>query len=265
MSDLLLGNYQLRLVEICLEKDIVNGLRGTSFDELTQCIFITNSLRGLVLVFNREGGYLYKFGIHTGIFKLSSPWYVFVYKNTVYVSDYSTCLVSIYTLEGYHITSFGGKGTVRGKFQCVNGILVDPSSETLYLCDSENSRIQKYSDEGIITTFGEEFVRNPYSIKKSLETIFVGTQNWIHTFSLNDIHLSRIDLEHTENLSRYYFNIGDNQDIIISHSNSDCIYVLNSDGKLLGTFKRRSKKQHLSSLMFNLRAQVIVVCPLEEN
>ena len=61
----------------------------------------------------------------------------------VYVSERLNHYISIFTIDGQFVTAFGSKGKERGQFNRPRGLAVD-SSGVLYVCDSENSRIQMF-------------------------------------------------------------------------------------------------------------------------
>ena len=59
-------------------------------------------------VFSKDGEFLYSFGCdENGVNMLCEPWGVCVSGQYVYVADYGNHNVSVYTIEGEYVTSFG--------------------------------------------------------------------------------------------------------------------------------------------------------------
>ena len=63
--------------------------------------------------------------------------------NRVYVSEWGNLRISIFTLEGEFVTSFGSKGSGLGQFRYPSGLAVD-SSGVVYVCDTGNNRVQLF-------------------------------------------------------------------------------------------------------------------------
>ena len=61
----------------------------------------------------------------------------------VYVTDYSSHHMSVFTTEGKYVTSFGKQGSGEGEFSHPVGICVDRDGY-VYVCDQYNGRIQVF-------------------------------------------------------------------------------------------------------------------------
>ena len=75
--------------------------------------------------------------------------------NSLYISDSHNHMVHRFTLdEGTYISSTGKQGSQNGQFDRPNGLCVAPDG-SLYVCDSENHRIQVFDrDLNFLHTFG---------------------------------------------------------------------------------------------------------------
>ena len=86
--------------------------------------------------------FLHSFGSdENGVNKLSDPRGVCVAGQYVYVTDYSNNNISIFTIEGEHVTSFGQRGAKEGYLDHPWGICID-NEGFLYVCDCYNNRLQ---------------------------------------------------------------------------------------------------------------------------
>jgi serine/threonine protein kinase len=74
--------------------------------------------------------------------------------NQLYVVDYATSKVSVFSKAGIFQRSFGGKGTGRGLFNVPRGIAID-RYDRVYIADSLNHRIQVFTTSGdYFSSFG---------------------------------------------------------------------------------------------------------------
>ena len=239
LESLELEKYQLSFVNI--KDNVMNqsGVRGACMDEFTQNIFITVSVIGMVYVYDINGTFLYQFGSKSPLTLLRNPWYNYISRSLLYVTDYSVNQVSIYTLEGEIITSFHGlgNGEAKYKFKRPNGVVTEPLTGDFYICDTDNNRIMFVHDLGLgVTTFGEGVLSSPHEIRLSKETLFILSNGMLYTFSLIGTYLSKTDLE-VSPIYGYYFEIGENNEFIISNAGEN-IYLLDSTGKLLSTYNK---------------------------
>ena len=259
-----LENYQISFVNI--KDSVINhdGIRGVCMDNFTQNIFITVVASGKIFVYSINGRLLYNFGSKSPLTCLRNPWYSLVSRSLLYVSDYSADKVSIYTLEGDIITSFEGLGRYKNKFKRPNGMLIEPSTGDFYICDTDLNRIQWVHDLGLyVTTFGENILSSPHEIKLSHETLLILSNGRIYNYSLGGMYLSETKLA-ANSVYGYYFEVGENNGIIISDG-GDNIYLLDTDGKVLGTYNRllENKERHLPCIMKCNKTHIIAIRNLE--
>lgn len=67
--------------------------------------------------------------------------------NQLYVVDYGTSKISVFSKAGIFQRAFGGKGTGKGMFNVPRGVAID-RYDRLYIADSLNHRIQVFSTAG---------------------------------------------------------------------------------------------------------------------
>ena len=64
------------------------------------------------------------------------------------------CIIQKLTLRGQFISQFGSEGTAEGQFKIPTGLLFS-QSQLLFVCNSENHRIQVFLNEPFSYTFGK--------------------------------------------------------------------------------------------------------------
>jgi DNA-binding beta-propeller fold protein YncE len=83
----------------------------------------------------------------------------------IYVADgYGQWYIHRFDKNGNYISSFGGKGTKPGKFNCPHGIIVDTRGPEpiLLIADRANVRLQTFTLDGKpLSIFGTENLRHP--------------------------------------------------------------------------------------------------------
>lgn len=122
-------------------------------------LFVTDSRRNKVLVYDRNGKHLFNFGKRgSGPGQFDNPVGICIYKNErIFVSDYLNRRVGIFDINGNFIKFFYGKSlTEDERFKLTGGVAVNEQGE-LFVVDFEGCRIFKFSINGeYITTFGKK-------------------------------------------------------------------------------------------------------------
>ena len=75
-------------------------------------------------------------------------------KGYLYVADHYLHYIQKLTMNGQFVSQFGGEGTVEGQFKYPYGLVLS-QSELLFVCDSDNHRIQVLKNELFSYTFGQ--------------------------------------------------------------------------------------------------------------
>jgi serine/threonine protein kinase/sugar lactone lactonase YvrE len=136
-------------------KDIHNrhgkegGLNGITCDAQGY-LYLSDSSEGCVHIMQAETGtWVRKVGTKgKGDGQLQLPSGLALDRfNQLYVVDYSSSKVNIFSKAGIYQRSFGGKGTGKGMFNVPRGIAID-RYDRVYVCDSLNHRIQVFTTRG---------------------------------------------------------------------------------------------------------------------
>jgi serine/threonine protein kinase/DNA-binding beta-propeller fold protein YncE len=130
------------------------GLNGVICDS-AGLLYVSDPDNGCVHVMNAEtGNWMRKVGskgVADGQLQLPSGLAIDRF-NQLYVVDYGTSKVSVFSKAGIFQRSFGGKGTGKGMFNVPRGIAID-RYDRLYVADSLNHRIQVFSTNGTYMYF----------------------------------------------------------------------------------------------------------------
>ena len=77
------------------------------------------------------------------------PWGVAINsKGHILIAEHTGHCISVLTLEGEKILSFGSQGSSKGQLNVPRGVTVD-LDDNIYVADNNNHRIQKFTSEGV--------------------------------------------------------------------------------------------------------------------
>lgn len=158
------------------------------------------------------------------------------YKENIYVLEPSR--VSLYDFNSFkYIKSFGKQGSGPGEFKAAFDLCI--ANDTIYICDTANSRIQKFTLTGeYIDSFRYPL---PFCLQTMEDTLFV-----MNYFKRPDLKISKIKndivihelkigkMVEDKGMSKYYkfFRVLDNKLILTMMSNSEFNMFEVSDSSL---------------------------------
>jgi DNA-binding beta-propeller fold protein YncE len=117
-------------------------------------LYVPDNKTKTVFVLNGDGGLLGTIG---GPQVFGKPAHVAVNERLgmIYVSDSARHRISVFTMEGALLFSFGKAGKGNGEFAFPQGLAVAPDN-TLFVADMLNGRIQVFSAQGVfLRAFGQ--------------------------------------------------------------------------------------------------------------
>ncbi|MDQ5954930.1 MAG: tripartite motif-containing protein 71, partial [Patescibacteria group bacterium] len=95
----------------------------------------------------------------------------------IYVADQEDRKIKKFDLNGNLLLSWGGGGSVPGKFGSVHGLEVDPFSDSVYVPDSGQKQIHKFSKNGtFLLSFGDEANDSKEIATDSLGNVFTSSR-----------------------------------------------------------------------------------------
>ena len=105
-------------------------------------LYATDYTNSCIQVFSGDGHFLNSFDCdRNGMKKLDRPRGVWVSGQYLYVCNYGSHNVSVFTTDGVHVTSFGRHGSKKGEFMKPYHLCVDQAC-LLYVADFGNNRVQ---------------------------------------------------------------------------------------------------------------------------
>jgi len=130
-------------------------------------IFVTDEGNSRVVVFDLDGNWERNFG---SIATFNEPGMIDAdEEGRIWVGDYLTDEVTVWSRIGAPLGSFGGTGTTLGTLSGPRGLVVDPSGDSVWVLEQGNTRVQAFSTKRcdgellthVGTSYADEFTTGP--------------------------------------------------------------------------------------------------------
>ena len=243
----------------------LNNPCGVTVDHSTDNIYVAEYFNDCVKVFDSTAKYFFKFGDEKGEGKMSTPMGLLIRDNKVFVS-HNHCIL-VYELDGKFVSRIGNEGSGELQYNSPCGLSTDESSNDIYICDYNNSRIQIISENLLFKSqFGKDILHHPSDIKLYKDSIFVLDQSnpCLHIFK-KDLVLQKSVVTRGEGqqvINPLFFFIDKFGYILISDHSSNSILILNSEFEFI---HKISVSDNPFGITMNKEDRVIVVCSTDDN
>jgi DNA-binding beta-propeller fold protein YncE len=111
-------------------------------------VFVTDSQRHRIVVYDRNGGFLRAFGrrgAQPG--QLDRPMHLTARSGRVYVAEYLNDRIQVFSPQGESLATIGGPGAGPGELDAPGGVAVDGEGN-VYVADFYNQRVQVFAPDG---------------------------------------------------------------------------------------------------------------------
>ncbi|KAI6647845.1 Serine/threonine-protein kinase PknD [Oopsacas minuta] len=255
------------IVSVCMSGKRLENLnrpQGVTIDNSTGDIYVADCFNNCVKVFDCNGQIMFKFGDEEGEGKMNGPIGLAIYRDRILISQSSSCILN-YHLNGEFVSRIGKLGQGELEFQYPRGLTFDESNGEVYICDSNNNRIQILSKELTYKTqFGQDYLKSPLDVKLTKEFIYILDESNLcfHLYNYNLI-LHKSIFSRGRGLQLIYpkfFDIDNSNNILITDYNytfsSDYISIFNTQFDLI----HKIFICYPSGITVDNRGKVIVVC-----
>ena len=177
-------------------------------------------------------------------------------KGYLYVADCRLHLIQKFMISGQFVSQFGSKGTCKGHFNVPIGLVLS-QSELLFVCDSNNNRIQVFRNEQFSYTFGQ-YGKEPGCFNRPVDLTVNSNEDQLFITDINNHRVQvftpngqflRIFGKSTDIPFKLQSPAGiyytpDNHLLISSNSNH-CVLVFEGDGRFVsvieGTYQGKKR------------------------
>jgi len=200
-------------------------------------------------------------------------------KGYLYVADRILNCIQKFKLNGKFIFQFGSKGTAKSHFQCPYGLAFS-QSELLFVCDSNNHRIQVFQDKQFSYCFGQNGTE-PGSFNNPIDL----TLNSEGQMFITDSDNHRVQVFTTKgkflqvfgNFTGVPFKLQDpvgihytpDGHLLVSSWRTNCVLVFEKDGKFTsaieGTYQVNKRFSHPCGVVMMDNGQIVIAGGLNSN
>ena len=260
------------VVSVCKRGKGIDQLyipEGVTVDNTTGMIYVADCWNHCVKVFDNTGKYLSKIGDNTGDGKMNYPHSLAIYENRILISHcfFNTSFILNYQLDGKFISIIGKQGTADLEFRDPLGLTINQTNGDIYVCDSNNKRIQIISKYfKFISKFGKGSLLRPRDIKLSKDYIYVldNSNPCVYLFDYDHIlqkkHITRGEGMLVSN--PYFFFIDDSNNLLISDKGFNSILIFNP---LFELIHKISVSNNPMGIVIDKQRRIIVVSQSDNN
>ena len=155
-----------------------------------------------------------------------------------------SCFLYVYSTDGKFLDSVGKEGKGKLEFAWPRGITVSNEKNVIYICDTQNHRIQCLNLDLTFHSFIED-ISSPRDIKLTSDEVVVLTSgdpcvryyNYSHQLIRQIIPRGEGNLE----IDPCYFCIDKANNILMTDIATNCVLIFSSRGKLMHKFGQTGK------------------------
>ena len=201
-----------------------------AIDSETNNIYVCDG-NNRVQVFNESLEFSFTFSD-----KMDTPYGICISLNRVYVTQYGTNSLTVYSTEGKYIQSVGRRGNKKLEFIHPKGAAVSTVNNLIYICDSWNNRVQCLNLNLTFNSFIPN-VNYPRDIKLTPEDIVVLTDGspciQFYDYSHQLIREIVTQGEGNQVINPQCFCLDREFNIIVTDFSADTFLIFSNRGELL--------------------------------
>ena len=210
-----------------------------AIDSETDNVYICDSLNDRVQVFTKNLEFIFDFKE-----KMDWPAGICINHSKVYVTQYMSDSLNVYSTEGKFLNSVGKEGKGKLEFDWPRGVAVSNEKRRIYICDSDNARIQCLNLDLTFHSFIED-IPYPRDVKLTSDEVVVLTLGDMCVIYYNYSHqlIRQIIPRGEENLVKdpCYFCVDKANNILMTDFATNCVLIFSNRGELIHKFGQKGK------------------------
>ena len=227
------------------EKDSSPGVfcypNGIAINPENDSIYICDGGNDRVQVYNKSFEFVFQFTD-----KMGMPIGICIKQNKVYVTQFDSHCLNVYSTEGTYLKSVGMKGKRELEFDIPRGLDISTDTDRIYIAEFDNDRVQCLN---LDLTFNS-FIDNVLGAKDvkliSNEIIVLSLQNpcvSLYTYSHQLIREMIPRGEGYPVVTPCFVSIDESLNILITDFAHHCVYVFSFEGVLIHRFGKAGRKR----------------------
>ena len=232
-----------------------------AIDSETDNVYICDSYNNRVQVFTKNLEFIFDFKD-----LMDCPEGICINHSEVYVAQYRSNSLNVYSTEGKFLSSVGKEGRGKLEFDCPRGVAVSNEKKRIYICDSFNARIQCLNLDLTFHSFIKD-ICSPRDVKLTSDEVVVLTEGnpCVRYYNFSHQFIKRIIPRGEGNLviEPWHFCIDKANNILMTDIATNCVLIFSNKGELIHKFGQRGEDKGeffgVSGITLNSEDRIIVV------
>ena len=214
---------------------------GMAINPENSAIYICDAGNNRIQVYNKSFEFVFQFSD-----KMNVPNGICIKHNKIYVTQFDSHCLNVYSAEGKYLNSVGVKGKEELQFNSPRRLDVSTDKNRIYIADSNNNRVQCLNLDLKFESFIEDILR-AFDVKlTSDEIIVLSLRNpcvSLYTYSHQLIREIIPTGVGNPLLIPNSLTLDSSSIILITDMNAHCVCVYSFGGELIHRFGREGKKR----------------------
>ena len=223
-------------------------------------IYICDGYNNRVQVYNKSFEFVFQFSE-----KMGTPAGICIKQNKVFVTQYSSHCLNVYSTEGIFLKSVGMKGKKELEFDKPKGLDISTGKERIYITEFENDRVQCLDLDVKFNSFIDNVLRARDVKLTSDEIVVLSLRNpcvSLYTYSHQLIREMIPGGEGNPVVAPSFFVLDKSLNILITDFQSHCVSVFSFGGELIHSFGKKGEKRgefiNLTGIAIDVEGRIIV-------
>ena len=214
---------------------------GIAINPENNSIYICDLGYNRVQVYNKSFEFVFQFSD-----KMKTPICICIKQNKVYVTQYNSHCLNVYSTEGKYLNSVGVKGKKELEFDIPGGLDISTDRDRIYISEYENARVQCLTLNLKFNSFIEDIFGASDVKLTSNEIIVLSLRNpcvSLYTYSHQLIRSMIPTGKGNPVLIPFHLILDEAANILITDIERHCVFVFSFGGELIHTFGREGEKR----------------------
>ena len=231
-----------------------------AIDSETNNVYICDLMHSRVQVFTKNLEFIFDFKE-----KMEWPQGICINHSKVYVTQYESNSLNVYSTDGKFLNSVGKEGKGKLEFDSPRGVAVSNKNNRIYICDSGNYRIQCLNLNLKFHSFIKD-IPSPRDVKLTSDEVVVLTLGNPCVRYYNYSHqLIRQIIPHGEGnlvIHPVFFCVDKANNILMTDNATNCVLIFSNRGELMHKFGREGEHRgefvDVSGIALDSEGRIIV-------
>ena len=215
--------------------------RGIAINPENNDIYICDAGNNRIQVYNKSFEFVFQFSD-----KMNVPNYICIKQNKIYVTQWRSHCLNVYSIEGKYLNSVGIKGKEELQFDLPGGLDVSTDKNRIYIAELDNYRVQCLNLNLKFHSFIEDIYCALDLKLTSDEIIVLSARNpcvSLYTYSHQLIREIIPTGEGNQVLLSTFLTLDSSSNILITDFEAHCVCIYSFRGELIHRFGREGKKR----------------------